>query len=194
MIQKPFTIAFLGRSGCGKGTQAKFLSDHLGNVLYISTGDLFRDLEKTDTLAGRKVLEMLKVGGLPPDWLAYTLWQKELVEKLTSEEQHVILDGALRRVREAMSLDEVINWFSRPLPIPVLIDITREEAFLRLKARGRLDDTDTNINRRLDWYETDVLPVVEYYERHGRLLRISGMPSPEKVFESLLAALGLRQD
>lgn len=190
-LQRPLTIAFLGRSGSGKGTQAKMLMEYLQKPLYIVTGNLFRTLSAVDTVTGRKVASELKVGALPPYWLAYTLWQRELVEKLTDNDQDVLFDGALRRVKEAVSLDEVLAWLERPLVIPVLIDITREEAFKRLKGRGRADDTDDNINRRLDWYETDVLPVVEHYEKLGRLVRVDGMPLPDQVFKNLLAALGI---
>jgi adenylate kinase len=191
-LQKPLTIAFIGRSGSGKGTQAKLLMSRLHKPIYIATGNLFRALAGTDSVSGRKVAAQLKVGGLPPYWLAYVLWQRELVEKLVDGDEDVVFDGALRRVEEITLLDEVLAWLERPMAIPALIDVTREEAFKRLKARKREDDTDESINNRLDYYEVDVVPVIEYYERQGRLVCVDGMPPPDKVFDHLLAALGMK--
>jgi len=191
-LPKPLTITFLGRSGCGKGTQAKLLMDQLKIELYISTGDLARDLSQKETLAGKKVAQILQKGDFLPSWLAYTLWQRELVEKLVGPEQDIILDGSPRWLEEARFLDEVMTWYERPLPTPVLLDITREEATKRLRLRGRPDDTEENINNRLDWYEKETVSVIEYYEKQGRLVRVDGMPPPGKVFDNLLAGLGLK--
>jgi adenylate kinase len=191
---KPLTVAFLGRSGSGKGTQAKMLIEYLGqDVVYIATGDLFRELSAKDSVIGRKVADQLKVGELPPDWLAIALWQQELVSKLTKDNQAILFDGALRRVSEIIVLDAILKWLKRPPVVPILIDVTRQEAFERLKLRKRSDDvSDQTINCRLDWYDKDVIKVVEYYQKTGRLKRVNGMLSPDKVFEELLKVLKLK--
>ncbi|MBI2633780.1 MAG: nucleoside monophosphate kinase [Parcubacteria group bacterium] len=191
MLSKPFTITIIGRSGCGKGTQAKMLRDHLKVEFYVSTGDIFRQMATLDTLAGKKIAEILRSGGLIPDWLAYTTWQKELIEKLLNPEENIIFDGAPRRVKEAESLDEVMAWFGRPLPTPILLDVSHDEAYKRLKLRGRPDDTEENIRERLSWYETEVVPVLDYYKKQGRLLKVDGMPLPDEVFSNIKTALGL---
>ncbi len=193
MMTKPLTLVFLGRSGSGKGTQAERLIKYLGlkDYIYIVTGDLFRALATKDSVIGRKVATQLKLGQLPPDWLASALWQHELVERLLRDDQAIIFDGALRRVNEAITLETVLEWLGRPKAIPILIDVTREEAFRRLKLRGRADDSDEVINRRLDWYEEDVVKVVEYYQNLGRLVRVDGMPPPDQVFQNLISSLGI---
>lgn len=189
MLPKPLTITFLGRSGCGKGTQSKLLMERLKIELYISTGDLARALATKPTLAGKKAAEILKKGDFLPSWLAYTLWQRELVERLSREDEDIIIDGSPRWLEEVRFLDEVMTWLGRPLPIPVLLDITREEAAKRLKLRGRPDDTEENINNRLDWYEKEVVPIIKFYQKQGRLIRVDGMPSEDKVFKNLTRAL-----
>jgi len=191
MLPRPFTITFLGRSGCGKGTQAKLLMQHLETELYISSGDLFRTLAQKDTLAGKRVRQLMKDGVLPDAWLACALWEHELIERLTASNQDVIFDGMPRWLPEAETLDEIIRWFVRPPLIPILLDITREEAYTRLMLRGRPDDTEKNIQARLDWFEADTIPVIAYYEKQGRLLRVDGAPPPEDVARGVRHALGL---
>lgn len=189
MAKKSINILLLGRSGCGKGAQAELLRGHFDFGLYISTGELFRALAKKNTLAGRKIAEILDRKGLPEEWIAQYLWEGVLVEKLQSADQGILFDGLARRVKEAEILDEVMAWFGLDLT-PVLIEVTREEAFKRLKGRKRMDDTDEGINSRLDWYENDVSETVDYYEKKGQLVRVDGMPDKKTVFENILKALG----
>ena len=91
----PLNIIPLGRSGSGKGTQAKLLAEKF-KLKHISSGDLFRALANQDTYIGRKTNETLKKGGLFADWFAFWLWVNELVKLDPS--QGVILDGASRRL------------------------------------------------------------------------------------------------
>ena len=189
MAKKSINILLLGRSGCGKGTQGKLLVDHFGLGLYINTGDIFRDLIQKDTLAGRKMVELLNRGGLAEDWMATFLWKRELIEKLQSKDQGIIFDGVARRLSEAKELDRVMEWFGLKLT-PILIEVTREEAFKRLKGRKRLDDTDEGINSRLDWYDDHTSKTVDYYEKKGQLVRVDGMPDEKTVFRNILKALG----
>ena len=100
----PYNFTLIGRSGCGKGTQAKLLIEHFGDFLYISTGDLFRNLSKVNTDTSIKIKKILKQGGLPFDDLATALWMHEIAYNL-KQEQGLILDGAPRRVNEAKNLD-----------------------------------------------------------------------------------------
>ena len=188
MIIKPLTLLIIGRSGCGKGTQAELLIKHFKIDIFIQTGDLFRKWAQQPTVTGKKIAEILSEGGLLEDWVAVYNWQRELFDNLKSEEQSIIFDGLARRLDEAKVLDEVMQWLERPLT-PILIDITREEAFKRLQLRGRSDDTDENINKRLDWYDDEVMQSVNYYEEQGKLLKIDGMPTEKEVSENILSAL-----
>jgi len=213
---KPFNFTLIGRSGSGKGTQAKLLMKHFGNLFYVSTGDLFRDLSKANTDTSIRIQKIVKQGGLPIDDLASALWMHKLAYEL-KEEQGFILDGAPRRVNEAQTLDRFLDFLERKeTTFNLLIDISREEGFNRLSKRrickkcGRLipwvnefkdlkvcdkcggelitrpDDTSEAINSRLDFYEEQVVPTVKYYEDQGRLVKINGEQSIEDVFKEIL--------
>ena len=184
---KPSNFIFIGRSGSGKGTQAKFLLDHLPNMVYISTGDLMRDLANKDTDAGHRIKSILDNGGLPFDDMATTLWMHKIAHTV-KEEQGIICDGFPRRNNEAQNLDNFFEWLERKEQTKVLlIDISREEAIKRLKLRGRYDDIDEeDINNRLNFFEERVVPAINHYKEQNRLISINGEQSREEVFQEIL--------
>jgi len=216
---KPLSFALIGRSGCGKGTQADLLIKHFGNLLYISTGGLLRDLAKLETAAGKGIKKILNEGGLAPDFVIIGLWMRELCNNL-GENQGVILDGAPRRVIEAQAMDEFMDFLNRKDAFfPILIDISREEAYGRLTKRrickecgklipwvgefkklekcdacggelfNRPDDNPEAINNRLDYYEDKVVEVINYYKDKNRLITVNGEQPIEDVFKDILKAI-----
>ena len=132
---KPLSFALIGRSGCGKGTQAQLLMKHFGNLFYLSTGGLLRNLAKLDTSAGKRAKEILGNGELIPDFMIIGLWMRELCINL-KDDQGILFDGALRRLVEAKQADGFFNFLGRKGNFfPILLDISREEAFDRLTKR-----------------------------------------------------------
>jgi adenylate kinase len=220
-MKKPLNFALIGRSGSGKGTQAKLLMEHFGgNFLYIATGDLFRDLSKSESETAVKVKKVMEEGGLPFDYLAISLWTHKIAYEL-KEEQGLMLDGAPRRLKEAMVLEDFLDFLGRKEnTFNILLDISREEAFNRLtksrickncerlipwvgdfkklklcdKCGGelitRIDDSPEAINKRLDYFEENVVPAIEFYEKNKRLIKVDGEQPIEKVFEDILKAIG----
>lgn len=222
--KKPLNFVLIGRSGSGKGTQAKLILDKYPKTEYISTGDLFRDLAKQDTEVGRKIKEVVENGGLPFDDLATTLWMYNMAYKV-KEDEGIMIDGAPRRLDEARNLDKFLEWLGRiERTAFVLVDISRKEAFARLSKRricskcgklipfvgeykdwqdchecggqlvGRPDDAPEAINSRLDYFDKSVVPVLDYYEKKGFLIKINGQQSIEDVFSSITAALSEKFD
>ena len=134
-MEKPLNFILIGRSGSGKGTQAELLMERFGNLCSISTGDLFRGLAKTGTDAGNKVKKILEEGGLPYDELATTLWMHEIAFNI-KENQGIIADGFPRRLNEAKSLDNFLEFLGRKEnTFYLLIDISRQDSFDRLTKR-----------------------------------------------------------
>ncbi len=218
-LSKPLNFTLIGKSGSGKGTQAKLLMEHFGNLYYVYTGDLFRDLAKADTDTGRRIKKIVGEGGLPFDELATTLWMHKIAYNV-KENQGILFDGSPRRLDEAKSLDEFMEFLERKEnTFNILIDISRKEAFDRLSKRRickkcerlipwvgefkelkvcdkcggglvtRPDDTLEAINNRLDFYDRRVVEAVEYYEKQNRLIKINGEQSIEDVFKDILKAI-----
>lgn len=186
---QPLNFIFIGRSGSGKGSQSKFVMKKFPNIVYISTGDLFRELAKHDTDTALRIQEDLEIGALPFDDLATTLWMHKIANTVKRDEG-ILLDGAPRRVQEAKNLERFIKFLHRTdNTFVIFLDITREEAIRRLLKRGRSDDNDKAIMGRMDYYEEYVAPTVEFYKEQNRLISIDGNQPKEKVFADIIAQL-----
>lgn len=185
------TFVFIGRSGCGKGTQAALLKTYFEGrgceVLKLGTGDFARERAKRDTLTGKWIKSILEAGGFFPHWLAGALMVEMIEPQLTAHEQVLILDGSPRRMHEAEVLDDFMAHLKRPPVRAIHLDISEEECRKRMLARGRGDDTEDAIKNRLTWFETQVAPVLGYYG--DRLISVSGVGSPESINANILAKL-----
>ena len=198
-MQKPFTFLIFGRSGCGKGTQAKLLQDYLekrdgpGSALYIYVGDKMRELVQGDSLTAKLANEILLAGGKEPDFLAVWAWSNEMVEKL-KEDTYLVIDGSPRTLLEAKILDDTFEFYKRENIKPVLIDVSPEEIRVRLLNRKREDDTEKQIAHRLAYYEKYVAPAVEYYrkESKNKLIVVDGNPHDvDLIHRNILQAIGI---
>ncbi len=194
MNQKSFI--FIGRSGCGKGTQAKLLSEYLKKtdpkreVLYIQTGAEFREFIKGDSDTQKLSKEIYDVGGIQPEFLAVYMWANVFVNKFTKNE-YVIMDGMPRKMHEAGVLDSAFEFYKLERPIVIHMDISHEESVNRLMSRGRIDDNREDISERLSWYETDVVPAIEYYKnnKHYKFLHINGIQSIEDIHKEIISKI-----
>lgn len=198
---KFLTILLMGRSGCGKGTQAELLKNVLeeragkGSALYVYTGEELRKMaQQKETQTGQLLeLKVMEAGIKAPDFLAIAAWGSVLINKLTPG-LHLILDGSPRTVLEARILDEAFEFYDRKNVLPILLDVSRKESFSRLKARGRFDDTDETINNRLDYYEKYVVPAIEYYKNKSKnkLIVIDANPRDiQKIHQDIIKAISL---
>ena len=103
------TFIFIGRSGCGKGTQVALYMDKIKDInglktLHIETGSLLRALVKTTSFTAEKTKEILETGKLMPESIVIGLWVNYLIDNFTNNE-NLVFDGAPRRLTEALLLD-----------------------------------------------------------------------------------------
>ena len=191
---------FIGRSGCGKGTQIEKLAEYLTQkgvinaehtFLRIETGSRFRDFAQTDNYTAKMLKEAMDNGERLPDNFAIWTWTASLIDDFTGAE-HIFFDGCPRSLLEAQALDWVLKFYSRDNPTVVYLEVSREESKRRLLERGRADDELADIDKRLDWFESDVLPAVEYYRNNAkyRFIEVDGEQSREKIHKDLVSMLG----
>lgn len=188
-------FVFFGRSGCGKGTQAKLLASYLKEkgkeVLYVETGNTFRELAKGENLAGSNIRDILKNGHLIPVFLPIWIWTDFMIKNFTGKED-IILDGVCRRFEEAVALDSAFHFYKIEKPNIILMNVSKEWSYARMMERKRSDDTPEKIQNRLDWYEKDVVPSIKYFhEKTGyNFIEINSEQTIEKVHEDIIKALG----
>ena len=187
-------FVFFGRSGCGKGTQAKLLADFLKakgkKVIYIETGSQFREFIKTENYSGKLAGDILRDGRLIPIFLPIWIWTNILIDNFTGEED-LVLDGLCRRREEASALDSAFDFYKIEKPNIILINVSKKWSFNRMMERKRLDDSPEKIENRLSWYEKDVLPSVEYFKNKNvyNFIEINGEQSIEDVHKDIINAL-----
>jgi adenylate kinase len=188
------TFIFIGRSGCGKGTQVALLQEYLKKqdqkryIFYIETGERFRQFIKEHSLSSRSAAEIYKAGSRQPDFIAVWMWSHLLVERMAGEE-HVIFDGTPRSLHEAQILDTAITFFDRHRPHVLYFNISRETSKARMISRRRMDDINPEeIERRLNWFETDVIPAVEYFRNYPKynFVELNGEQPVDVVQQELL--------
>lgn len=191
MNPEPRTVFFIGKPGCGKGTQAKLLATKTCWTI-LASGAQFRAIADEDTIVGRKVKEELGNGFLMPHWFAMYLYQRALfsVEENTS----VIFDGFNRKPEEAQLIVDSLKWIGREFVV-INIEVSDEHVKERLVGRaqteGRSDDRQDAVIERLEEFNTHTVKSLELFEKLGVLITINGEQSPEEVAEHVNAALGL---
>lgn len=205
----------LGRQGAGKGTQCTRLSRHFV-VPHISTGDMLRGAVKEGTPLGRKAQEYMSAGELLPDDLMIGIVEERL-EKDDTRNRGYILDGFPRTEEQAASLAEITT--AKPLTQVIDLDVPTGVVLERLASRRvcvdcganyavqsppkhgwicdhcggeviqRNDDTEEAIQRRLDLYEEETAPLVDWYRKRELLTIVDGDGDQDAVTERLIRTI-----
>ncbi len=187
----------MGRSGCGKGTQAKLLQDYLKKtdpereIFYLETGDEFRAFIKKDKYTSHLSKKVMETGELQPAFLAIHIWSHVFIENFKGDE-NLILDGTPRTLSEAVALDTALEFYKRENIMVFVIDVSKEWSKTRLSERGRSDDSRVgDTEKRLEWFDTDVVPAIRHMEdaKLYTVIKINGEQSIEKVHEDIVAVL-----
>lgn len=190
------TFIFIGRSGCGKGTQAELLIEYLKKVTpdipiqYLETGAQFRELIARSNHTALLARDIMDAGGLQPSFLAVHSWSHLFIENMTGKE-HLIIDGSPRRLDEAKVLVDAFRFYHRAAPTLLYINISKKWSADRLLARGRFDDSKKDIEERLSWFDTQVLPAVEQMKKESEFIvhDINGEQTIEKVHQEILSKI-----
>jgi|ERR1043166_5777146 adenylate kinase len=206
-------IVLIGAPGAGKGTQARLLQERRG-IPQISTGDMFREMKTLDTPLAREVQGIMASGKLISDDLTFkivrertskpdtagtyildgyprTAVQAEQLEELAKEQGKEILaievdvprDELMKRLtgrRSCPVCGEIYNIYSKPPKIDGFCDDHPEA-----KLDHRADDSEEKVKVRLETYDELTRPLLEYYERSGRLKKIDGTGEIESIYEEL---------
>jgi adenylate kinase len=208
----------LGKQGAGKGTQAGRLADHYA-VVHLSTGEIFRAQAGLGTAFGLEAKRYMDGGELVPDEIVVGVIEECLAAGGPLDDGFV-LDGFPRTLYQARELDRVVS--DHPLDLAINLDVPRSIVLDRLAGRRvcescqrvyhvnlppasdwtcdtcggqvvqRADDTEEAIDRRLELYEQETVPIIEYYRAGGVLAEVDGVGDGDDVFSRLVKVVDER--
>lgn len=179
-------LIFLGPPGAGKGTQAKVLADQW-NIPHISTGDILRQATRDKTPLGQKVEGFMARGELVPDDLILDL----IRERLQAEDAQKgwILDGFPRNIHQAEFLEELLVELQQGADYAISLEAPDDVLVDRLLHRGRNDDAEATVRRRLQVYKEQTASVKAFYEKYERLKVVNGDRPPDVVSGEIAQAI-----
>ena len=211
-------IVLFGSPGSGKGTQARLITG-CWKAPHISTGDMLRERIRTGVGVGAAVAATMHAGALVPDEMVNLMVEERLSQPDAA--QGFVLDGYPRTIAQAQHLREwlerrgigevvihlavdyniviarltgrrqcprcgtLYNIVLKPPQVDRLCDLDGEKLAIRD------DDSEAVIRERLEAYERQTRPVLEYYRQVGqRVFEVdASKDSPERVFERICQAM-----
>ena len=182
-------IVVLGRQGAGKGTQCAKLVEKFG-VVHVSTGDMLRAAVAAGTPLGQRAEAIMQAGDLVPDELMIGIVAARLSEDDIME-NGVLLDGFPRTPGQADALKAFFDEQGESLTAALNIDVPLDEVRTRMMARGREDDTEESISRRLELYEEQTAPLIDWFAARDLLIIVNGLGDEDEVFTRVEGALAL---
>lgn len=212
----PTYIVMLGPPGAGKGTQAKKLAQEL-DLIHVSTGDLFRENLKNETELGKLAQQYMNQGELVPDDVTVRMVEERLSR--SDAQDGAVLDGFPRTPAQAKALDDLLAEFDREVKVVPYIKVPDQDLVERLSGRwmspsGRVyhekynppkvkwiddidgsqlyqreDDKPETVQHRIDVYNEQTAPLINYYQEKGVLAEIDGTQSIEDVTEDIMQAV-----
>jgi adenylate kinase len=206
-------IVLMGAPGAGKGTQARLLQERL-HLPQISTGDMFRALARTQSPLAEEVRVIQQSGNLIPDEVVIrvvedrtaqddcrdgyildgfprTAAQAEMLEQLAVRQQKklstILIDIPSELLVERMTgrrscpiCGEIYNIYLKPPKNDLRCDLHPETQLTH-----RADDTAEKVRVRLDTYNRETEPLIDYYQQTGRLHRVDGTGTPEDIYREI---------
>ena len=176
-------LVILGRQGSGKGTQAARLVEAYSPI-HVSTGDMLRAAVAAGTELGLQARALMGVGDLVGDDLINGIVSERLAQPDVAE-NGFLLDGYPRTPDQAAAMEVFLAEAGTPLDAAVNLDVPVDEVTARMVARGRADDTEEAIRRRLALYESETAPLLAWFADRGLLDVVDGLGDVNVVFGRL---------
>jgi adenylate kinase len=211
-------LVLLGKQGAGKGTQAALLAEHY-TVEHLSTGDLFRAAAAEGTAAGLEAKGYMDAGELVPDETVIKVVDERFTGEFL--DRGFVLDGFPRTLPQAEELEKVLGT-DHSLDVVIDLEVPTEIVLERIAGRRvcencgatyhvtmppkhdwvcdvcgghvvhRDDDTEEAIQRRLELYEIETRPIIDFYNRLGKLVVIDAVGESEEIFERVVKEIDQR--
>lgn len=181
-----FNFILFGPPGSGKGTQSVKIAEKY-NFVHISTGDIFRKNIREKTKLGLKVQGIIEKGELVPDELLI-----EILENAMDQFKGIngfVFDGFPRTIQQAKDLNMMLTKRDEAVSLVLALEVNDEEILIRLLKRaeleGRKDDTKEVIENRINIYNSQTQPLIDFYTKESKFTAVDGLGSIESIFDSI---------
>ncbi|KAK3625895.1 bifunctional uridylate/adenylate kinase [Elasticomyces elasticus] len=184
-------VFVLGGPGAGKGTQcANIVRDY--GFQHLSAGDLLRaEQDREGSEFGDMIKTYIKEGQIVPMEVTIQLLENAMTHAIEKDNKRkFLIDGFPRKMDQAIAFEEKVV----PSKFTLFFDVSEEEMRKRLLKRGetsgRSDDNEESITKRFRTFVETSMPVVEMFEKEGRVVKVDARKGPEEVYEGVKAAFG----
>jgi adenylate kinase len=215
--EKAKTYILLGPPGSGKSTQAEYFRERYGAVRFDMGGSL-RRVAKESTALGKEIDEIIhERKELVPDSMMRAVLDEEL--RHISRDALLVMDGTPRRESQIDDVTDALAAFGRSIDRVIYIDLPEEDSVERISKRSscsgcgkmyilgkdftgsdacsscggeiiqRTDDTPDGVRRRWEIFQEYTMPVLDFFSREGKLLRVSGNEPPDEISRKIAEAL-----
>ncbi len=190
-------IIFIGRSGCGKGTQSSLLIDYFKSInqetLYLSTGNEFRKLiAEGDNFTSKKVDQIYDEGGRHPDFLCVTILGNFFKTQYDAN-KNLIMDGGLRSLNEAVTVADIFDFYEIKNAKVFYLNVGHDWSIDKLKKRGRSDDNDEIFEAKKKWFEAEVIPAIDFLKdnKQFEFHDINGERDVHEIHQEIVSKLNV---
>ena len=181
-------LILLGPPGCGKGTQAVNLVKKY-DYCQLSTGDILREAVANETKTGKIVKDVLASGKLVDDGLIIKIMEEKIIE--TKSKPGRIFDGFPRTLTQANELEGLLKRFQMELNLVIELVVDQHSLIERIMKRAqeseekREDDNSVIVEKRLEVYNRETKPIIDFYSSKYNLNKIDGMQGIQEVSNTI---------
>lgn len=187
-------LVLIGAPGAGKGTQSTRLAS-IYQLAHISTGEMLRSQVQAESSLGMRALAQIESGSLVSDDLVIAL----VVDRLRQPDARggCVLDGFPRTVHQAEVLDQILDESNSHLECCIYLSVDSQTILQRIDSRAKIerrsDDAVDTLRKRIEVFENQMAPLINYYQRRDLLVAVSGTGSRDEVAADIRRALGQKQ-
>ena len=160
-------------------------------IRHISTGDIIRKNQVDKTKIGLLADKIVDDGGLLPDKIVNEMIKQEIIDDKKST--GFLYDGFPRTTGQAKMLDQFLNKINVPIDLVIYLEadkyIVKTRILERGKTSGRIDDNDKAFETRWNAYQKETVPVLNYFDGRGKVVKINSEQTIEKVYAEVKKAI-----
>nr|POE63465.1 uridylate kinase [Quercus suber] len=177
-------IFVLGGPGAGKGTQCSSIVRDYG-FRHLSAGDLLRaEQDREGSEFGAMIRSYIKEGQIVPMEVTIQLLENAMQATIAeSGNRKFLIDGFPRKMDQAVAFEEKVVPSKFTLFFDCPEDTMRQRLLKRGETSGRADDNEESIKKRFRTFVETSMPVVDAFEKEGRVVKVDATQGPEEVYE-----------